>query len=227
MESTVQSEIFDLFRQDQYRFGNCFVRPYDRKDTATFGTTFLHELYDSALASAPSRPFGILEESLCGFSDLSADAVCAYLHTRNPLLLMCTDNPGADTADEFDVIGFVFPAITVGTPWTAPSIDAQRSMLWGYTIFRPSWGTPEAVVCTMLAGIYFFHEYNLLSISGQYLPYNRLTSKFLAQFGTRDTGYIPDFLMIDGKLTDCRLCSLARSDFESYVRRTLVECAQI
>ena len=77
----------------------------------------------------------------------------------------------------------------------------------------------------MLVGIYFFHEFDLAALNGQSLPSNQLTRKFLRQFGVRDTGVIPKFLLHEGRLVDCKLSSLSRSDFESYVARTLAECA--
>ena len=194
-----------------YRFGNCSVRVYDKFANAPS----LSYLYDRCLLSAPNRTFGVLPESFCGMTDLSRDAVCAYLHGRIPLLLMIAGN---------DVIGFSFPTIWAGVKQGTISPDPGRSMFMGYVIFRPYWSQPESVVAMMLTGIYYFHTYNLLSIHGQRYPWNHLTAKFLKQFGVRDTGIIPDFILSGNRLVDCITSSLSRADFESYVTRTIAGC---
>ena len=218
------SEIFQTFADGKFHFGACSVRVYDRRDVTTYGTDFLHKLYDASLASAPSRPYGILEEALCGFTDLTADAVCAYLHTRSPLLLMCVDK--SDAQGGFEVIGFSFPTIWAGPAQGKIDPDPGRSMLMGYVIFRSAWRSPEAVVCMMLTGIYYFHQFNLLNIQGQRLPWNHLTAKFLAQFGTRDVGVLPKFLFDGKKMVDSIQSCLDRTLFEDYVRKVLAECSK-
>jgi hypothetical protein len=120
------------------------------------------------------------------------------------------------------VIGLSFPAFWIGSK----DKDSERSMIMGYTSFRQAYRTPELVVCMMLTGIYYFNEFDLLSISGQRFAFNRLSPRFLAQFGVRDTGYIPDFLMHNGKLVDCYLSNLSRADFERYVTLTMLECVK-
>jgi RimJ/RimL family protein N-acetyltransferase len=151
--------------------------------------------------------------------DLSLDAICAYLHTRNPLLLMCMDNPSDPT--KFDVIGFSFPSIWCGGFQSDAVPDPDRSMLMGYVMFRPYYGTPEANVCMTLTGLYFFHKFKLVSISGQSYTFNHLTRKFLAQFGAKDVGVLPRFLNLNGKLVDCHLTCLLREDFERHLAASL------
>lgn len=225
------SDIFQLFADDKYQFGACSVRVYDRKDIASYGDNFLHELYECCISSAPSRPHGILPESFPGLLDLSADAICAFLHTRNPLLLMCVDKDEPDTdGAEFDVIGFSYPVI-----WTGPSTnsipantpDPGRSLIKGYAFFRPAWRTPELSVCMMLSGIYFFHTYNLLTIHGQSIPSNHLTRKFLAQFGVKTVGTLPKFIYDGKQMVDSVQSCLTREDFEAYVRQVLVDCSTV
>jgi hypothetical protein len=225
------SKIFKVFADDNFRFGNCFVRTYDHKDVATFGPNFLYEeLYTACLAAAPSRPFGVLPEAFCGMQDLSADAICSYLHTRQPLLLMCTDTPTTPVDGSFDVIGFSFPTIWAGPPLGSLDPDPGRSMFKGYVQFRSAYRTPESVVCMMLSGIYFFHTYNLLTIQGQSYPHNHLTRKFLAQFGTKTIGNIPKFILHDGPqgkvMVDSVQSCLYREDFEEYCRGVLIDCAK-
>jgi hypothetical protein len=212
------SELFELFKPD-YRLGNCSVRVYDRRVTDIWGTNFLHQLYTRCLASAPSREYGILDTTFCGMADTSADAICAYLHTRSPLLIMCADK----TDKEFDVIGFSFPTIWAGImPGAYCSFPIQRSMFMGYGAFRQWWGTPELTICMMLTGIYYFHVYEPLVILGQRYRFNHLTARFLSQFGTHDVGTIPKLLLLNGKLEDCTISAIDRDTFENYVRKTLI-----
>jgi hypothetical protein len=142
----VSSELFEEFKSQGYRFGHCSVKVYDRNDLATYADDFLLQLYRA------TRP--VLAQTFCGMTDLSAPAICAYLSTRNPLLLMCVDNP---TTKSFDVIGYSFSTIWAGNK------DSGRSMLMGYCCTsKPHYGSPELVVCMMLTGIYYFREFDLL-----------------------------------------------------------------
>jgi len=211
------SEIFQAFADGKFRFGACSVRVYDRRDTATFPDDFLLQLYRAMKSS------GTLAITFCGMADLSASAICAYLSTRSPLLLMCVDK--LDNQGGFEVIGFSFPTVWAGPAQGRIDPDPGRSMLMGYTCFKQWYRTPETVVSMMLTGIYYFHTFNLLNIQGQSYPYNRLTRKFLAQFGTKDVGILPKFLFDGAKMIDSVQSCLDRSDFESYVRRTLAECS--
>lgn len=210
------SEIFDLFASDAYRFGHCSVFPYNRQDTLTFSDDFLLQLYR---ASKPT-----LSSTFCGMADTSAPAICAYLSTRSPLLLMCVDD---DSTQGFTVVGYAFPTIIAGPRQGSLSPDPGRSMLIGYAIMPAYYRAPEAVVCMMLMGVYFFNEFNLHTLQGQSLPSNHLTRKFLSQFGTRDVGILPKFLFDGQSMVDSHQSSLSRLDFESYCTKVLLNCAQI
>ena len=211
--------LFAALRDDQYRIGNCSIRVYDRRDTKTYGTNFLHYLYDQCLSSAPHRPWGVLPEAFCGMSDMSADSICSYLASRSPLLLYCVDR--ADNPAIFDVIGFAYPTIWCGESKLL-NPTAERSLFIGYTGFRQWWGSPELEICTMLMGVYFFAEFNLLSINGQRYLNNHLSAKYLTRFGVRDTGYAASFINQNGKLVDCWLSALKREDFERVVEKKLM-----
>jgi RimJ/RimL family protein N-acetyltransferase len=209
------SSTFDLFSPD-YRFGNCFVRPYDRKQTDIFPDEFLLQLYWAA------RPR--IYSTFCGMQDLSAPAICGYLATRNPLLLMCIDDP-SPSGGPFTVIGFSFPTIFAGPALGSISPDPGRSMLMGYSYFKPYWGTPEITVTMMLTGIYYFNVYNLLTMQGQSYASNQLTRRFLAQFGTRTVGILPKFLFDGERMQDCHLSCLTRFALETYTEKVLAECS--
>ena len=218
------SEIFDLFANEAYRFGRCSVLVYDRKDAATFTDDLLLQLYRATKSSRS------LYRTFCGMADLSAPAICAYLASRSPLLLMCVDN---DPADEngcpiggFTVIGYAFPTIFVGPRKGTISPDPGRSMFAGYSVFKQWYRSPELVVCMMLAMIYYFNKFGLVNIQAQSYTWNRKSIEFMAQFGMRDIGIVPS-LLFDGKqLLDSHQSCLDRDVFEDYVRRVLLDCAQ-
>lgn len=211
------SELFELFKSNGYRFGACSVRAYDRFDTVTYADDFLIQLY-----RASKRTLAI---TFCGMSDLSAPAICAYLAARSPLLLMCVDNP--DGQDGFEVIGYSFPTIWSGPPTHKIDPDPGRSMFLGYTGFRQWYGRPELTVCMMLSGIFYFHIYNLINIQGQRYAENRLTKRFLTQFGVRDTGVLPKFLFDGKQMRDAVLSCLDREDFTAYVSKAVLSCSKI
>lgn len=225
------SDLFKLFADTGYRFGACSIRVYNRHETAVYGANFLHKLYDMCLDAAPSRTYGILPELFCGFTDLSFDAVAAYLHSRSPLLLMCVDaESDADypaNPNSFDVIGFSFPTLWSGPAMNSTIPDCGRVMFMGYMFGRPWWRTPESVVCMMLNAIYYFHQFNLLNLQGQSFPWNHLTRKFLAQFGTKTIGVIPKFLFDGKRMVDSVQSVITREDFEEYVQRALGECSSL
>lgn len=207
-------EIFQLFADDNYRFASCSVRVYDRN---LGPDDLLVQLYRA------SRPR--LSSTFCNMRDLSPASVTAYLSTRNPLLLMCVDNPDIDSGSE--IIGYCFPTVVAGPAKGTISPDPGRTAFIGYTFFRPWWGKPEISVCMMLAGIYLFHAFGLLTLQGESLAGNQLTRRFLAKFGTKTTGIIPKFLFHNGVMVDCYISCLHRSDLAAYVRRELESCATI
>ena len=203
--------VFQLFADDNYRFASCSVRVYDRNRGPD---DLLVQLYR---ASKPR-----LSSTFCNMRDLSPAAVTAYLSTRNPLLLMCVDNPDIDSGSE--IIGYAFLTTIAGPAKGTVNPDPGRTAFLGYTMFRPWWGRPEITVCMMLCGIYFFHEFNLLTLQGESVPGNELTRRFLRQFGTKTTGIIPKFLLHGGVMVDCHISCLYRADLESYCRKVLSDC---
>jgi len=218
--------ILDVFKQDGWRFGYCSVIVYDRHREDIFGRHFLRDLYDGSAAA------GILGDLFCGMTDLSADAICGYLSTRNPLLILAVDRDYAD-GRAWETAGFAFPTVMVGgrlVPSVAtgePPRQTEKSILIGYGFLREWWGKPEITVLAMLMSAYFFVTQNLVALHGQSYPWNRLTSKFIRKFGAYESGRIPKFLDTrDGVLVDSVVSTLMREDFESYVRKTLLQIAE-
>src|SRR5208282_331893 len=208
------SDLFKIFADDRYRFGSCSIRLYDPNSAPD---DFLIQLYRAA------KPR--IHSTFCGMTDTSAAAITAYLSTRSPLLLMCVDND--QLAGGYEIIGFAYTTLIVGPKIGTVNPDPGRSALFGYAYFRPWYGKPEITVTMMLAGIYLFHELGLVTLQGQSLPSNQLTRRFLRQFGTRDVGILPKFLLYNGQLVDSHLSCLFRADFEAYVECVLNECSSL
>lgn len=201
------------FQSMGWRMGSVFVRTYDRKDTAVFGTNFLHYLYEQTALSGSH----VLQSAFCGMRDLTSDAICAYLHTRSPLLLMCMDDENESMP--FHILGYSYPTVHFGVKG-----ETERSMLLGYCYLRQAWGTPEATVAGMLAAAYMFLTYDLVAIHGQSYTWNQLTHRFAAQYGAHETGLLPRTLPksgSDGSLSDCTWSTVLREDFEKYASEQL------
>jgi hypothetical protein len=206
--------ILDAFKQDSWRLGDCQVIPYDRKRIDVFGTNYLHYLYAQCLESRPSSPYGILDSLFCGFADLSADAVCSYLANKQVILLCIHDSP-----TQFTPAGFAWPVEHIKSP-------AANSAFCAFAYFRPYWGTPESVVLGMLGLSYLFSHYSLRTVLGQRYISNVLAGRFLAQFGAKDCGTVPDLLRTHtGTLEPCTVSALTREDFEAYTRKALLRLA--
>jgi hypothetical protein len=215
----VSDSILEVFRADSWTLGNCSVQVYDRRKKDVYGDHYLRHLYDECLRSRPSSPFGILPESLCGFSDLTADSVCSYLAGRPALLLLCIHTSTA----EFTPVGFAYPTMICGAPLSVK--DGERSMFAGFIFFKSAWGTPELEVLGMLGLAYLFSQFRLLAVHGQRTISNRLAARYMARFGARDMGTIPYYMLQDGKLVSCTVSTLLRTDFESYTRKQLLSLA--
>jgi len=211
--------ILEVFRADEWRLGNCQVIPYDRRKVDVFGRGYLQYLYKQCLDSRPSDPFGVLRESFCGMTDLSADTICAYLHSRPVLLLLCIHT----SPTEFTPVGFAYPTMLCGAPMNVA--DGERSMFAGFVYFRSAWGTPELEVLGMLGLAYLFSQFRLLAVHGQRYAGHRLAARYMAKFGARDVGTIPHYMMQDGKLVSCTVSTLLRTDFEQYCRKSLLSLA--
>lgn len=208
----IDRSILTPFQEMQWRIGDVFVRVYDRKQVDVFGTNFLHYLYQQTADSGPH----VLASAFCGMRDLTADAICSYLHTRQPLLLMCSDSANGDDT-KFDVLGYCYPTV-----WFGVKGETERSILLGYCYFQSAWGTPQASVLGMLSAAYMFLTYDLVAIHGQSFEWNDLTHKFTGQYGARRTGVLPRTLPnAKGELVDCQWSTVLREDFEKYATEQL------
>jgi hypothetical protein len=215
----MSDSILDTFKLDDWRLGNCQVIVYDQRKTEIFGRTYLQYLYKQCLDSRPSAPFGILPESFCGMSSLHSDSICAYLHSRPVLLLLCIHT----SPTEFTPVGFAYPTMMCGAPMSVP--DGERSAFCGFVFFRSAWGTPELEVLGMLGLAYLFSQFRLLAVHGQRFVENTLAARYMARYGAKDMGVIPHYMLRSGKLVSCAVSTLLRSDFEVYCSKQLLTLA--
>lgn len=161
----------------------------------------------------------ILRPLFCGLTNLSHDAIVAYLASK-PLLI-----GGEWTGDSRQfrplALGFIVTWIGVAPPQPGP-----RSAFAAYALFREAWGTEKGVWLGMLGLARMMRTWNLSAIYGQRYLHNRLTSRFMARYGFEDIGVVPEFLLEARagqlRLTDCAISRLRRQDLVLYVETKLV-----
>lgn len=210
----MSDSILEVFKTDNWRMGDVSVVEYDRKRGDVFGDHYLFYLYQQCLKSRPNVKGGILPDLFCGFADISADAVCAYLANK-PVILLCVHT----SPTEFTPAGFAWPTELIKSP-------LANSAFCAFTLFKPYWGTPESTVLGMLGIAYLFTKYSLRTIMGQRLESNVLAGRWMRTFGASDVGTIPDLLRTpDGGLAGCTVSALARTDFEVYCAKQILTLA--
>ena len=211
----MSESILEVFKADGWRLGDCAIIPYDRKRVDIWGTNYLHYLYGKCLESRPSSPWGVLPDLMCGFADLSSDAVCSYLAGK-PIAILCVHT----SPTEFTPAGFCWPTEQIRSP-------AANSAFCAFVVFRPFWGTPESTVLGMLGISYLFTTYGLRTIMGQRVSSNVLAGKWMEKYGATDVGVVPDLLRTHkGGLESCTLSVLHRADFENYCRHEILKLAR-
>jgi len=218
------ASILEAFKEDSYQVGPLQVIEYNRHRTELFKDGYLGDLYFRLRGNRFSNRGGngVLEALFCGMDDLSYDKIVSYFAAR-PLLILGEwqntvpkGNPFG-VEEHFEPAGVLFPATTIGNAAT------EKSVIIGYTFFRPYWGKPEAEVLGMLGLAYFFVELNVQAILGMRYDSNSLTARFVRVYGTKDVGWIPKFMVRNGKLVDAVVSCLLKEDFEAYVERQLLE----
>jgi len=203
--------ILAALNADDYTLGNLQCIPYNPPDAAyasIFPDNYLSALY-SRMKSA-----GILSRTFCGMTYLTHDAILSYLATR-PVFAAIQWAPDRRS---FDTLGFGFIVTWNGVPPPAPG---PRSAFAAYAMFPEAWGTPEAEMLGMLGLARMFYVYKLQDVFGQRYARNALTARFMARYGFRDIGTVPDFLLDkrDGALvmSDGVISRLTQPDFVRYV----------
>lgn len=214
----MRESILNVLREDNYRVGNCQVILYDRKRIDVFPEGYISQLYQLCKLSGHHNKLGILPNLFCGLPDLSHDPITCYLANRPILVPVIWTDP-----DRFLSAGLAFPTTV---PVLGTRSGQHRSVFMGYGLFRGVWGKPEAEILGMLGLAYFFLEYDTTAIHGLRYADNALTARFTHQFGFKDNGSIPRYLLRDGELVTGVSSTLLIEDFEQYVEKKLVELFQ-
>lgn len=206
-----------------YRWGDCQAIRYSPADSTVFRThsgSFLLDLYESCRCSGRAK-LGILEPLLCGMPKLDAESIIAYLHTV-PLVILGEwrrPNDGLEFTSEiaeFYPLGFCFlTTMNRGKTW--------NSGFGAYAFFEEAWRTPQQLVLTELGISYLFEAFKLSHLHGIRYSDNKLTARWMARFGFRDVGVVPNYMLrpSTGELTDATVSTLAREEFESRLSETL------
>lgn len=204
--------ILNAFTVDQYRIGDSQAILYDRTRTAIFPEGYLGWLYLELKGERYSnRPGnGTLENLFCGLGDLSFDNIVAYL-AKLPLIIM-----GKWEGNEFETMGLAFPTVMNGTP-------PERQSFIGYGFLRQYWGSAELEGLAMLGLSLMFQHFGLSAIHGVRYRENTLTARFAAQYGFRDDGVVPRYMVRRGVLVDAVVSTLMREDFEAYIKDKLIQ----
>ena len=204
--------VLESIKLDDYRIGNAQALVYDRKDTSVFGEGFLGELYFKFKGNRYNSRSGngILETLFCGMQDVSFPAITSYLASV-PLCIL-----GVWKDNKFDVAGIQFPSVRIG-------YGDQKACFGAYGFVPAYWGSTEVEVLAMLGIAVLFQELDVISVHGVRYAENELTARFLAKFGFKDVGTLPNYMVRDGKLAAATLSTLDRSTFESVVERMVLE----
>lgn len=216
-----------------YQLGALSVIPFDPAREDLFPPPFLYTLYEATRRSGRSR-LGSLPSLFCGMSNLTPDAICAYLLQQRVIVMgewriseawMDPDDPLPANFEEliapkFHALGYLFPS-----SYTRSSDGLANSMFAGYCFFQPAWRTRQQLVLTYLGLAYLFCEFRLVSLHGVRYHDNKLTARWMERFGFRDVGTIPDYMTAPGGggLVPATVSTLPRSEFEEQLRQVFRE----
>ena len=213
MDDSVPLSMIEAFRQDNYRFGVLQSIAYDRNRVDLFPPGFLGRLYFALQGSRfhKNRPGdGVLEVLFCGM-DTSFDSVVSYL-ARIPLAVM-----GIWQDDG------TFKAAGIHFITTKAGIGEESSCFAGYGFLKEYWGTNEQESLTILGISQIFGELKVKSIHGVRYTANEMTARYMARFGFKDVGTLPDYMLRRGKIVPAVLSTLSRAEFERNLEKRVLE----
>lgn len=230
------SDPIQLLADTDFRWGDVQAIRYDPNKTDIFPEPFIAHLYQRTRASGRSK-LGSLPLLFCGMTNLSIDAICAYL-TQRPICVVgewrkwnFTCPPPVREVGEpyFHDLGFCFPSVNPTVTQASNVYNPQNSCFAGYTLFQDAWKTPQQTICMYLGLAWLFHTFQLIAIHGQRYSDNLLTKRFTHRFGFKDVGTIPYTLLkaIDQPLVSMTASTLLRSDFIALTREVLSNARQM
>ena len=215
------SDVLSILKSEGYKWGDCQVLRYDPKRPDIFPEGYVSSLYWAARGDTTTahgrKQASILPSLFCGMSNLSHDSITTYLLTLPLLIPVLWSSPTS-----FIPVGIGFPTL-FQPPLNIPVEPGQRMAFAGYGFFHPFWGDPHLPTLAMLGLAYIFQEFGLSAIHGIRYTGNRLTARFMAQFGFTQTGAVPRYQLEHGVLVPGVVSSLMREDFERYVEHKLLE----
>lgn len=231
-EDAIQSPLTAL-HDAGYQIGSLGVVAFDPAREDLFPPPFLYSLYEATRQSGRSH-LGSLPSLFCGMSNLTPDAICAYLLQQrvivmgewraNPTPVDPEDPLPVDfeelIAPKFHPLGYLFPS-----SYTRSSDTLANSMFAGYCFFQEAWRTRQQLVLTYLGLAYLFCEFRLVSLHGIRYHDNKLTARWMEQFGFRDVGTIPNYMSErgGGELVPATISTLPRAEFEEQLRQVFRE----
>lgn len=222
-------------QQRAYRWGDLQPILYDRKRTDLFPEPYLVTLYQRTRASGRSK-LGSLPNLFCGMTDLSCEAIVTFLSQR-PVIVMgewrkrlagMAGMAGLAGKGElptyFHPLGYVLLA-----PLILSATGERNAAFAGYCFFQEAWRTPQQRVLTYLTLAFLFQEYRLVSLLAQRYDDNKLTARWMRQFGLRDVATLPNAMIRnhggleegEGELTSSVVSVLDRADFEERLRELM------
>lgn len=185
-----------------FRWGQLQAIRFDASKTDLFPEKYLIHLYDLTRASGRSR-LGSLPMLFCGMTDLSCEAIVAYLRTL-PLIVLGEwrpyEEPAGDgsrvlsTSFEFHPLGYCFLA-TLTSSRLSTDTDPHNFAFGAYTFFQEAWGSSRQLVLTYLGIAALFSMFRLRVLGGSRYTSNQLTARWMRRFGFRDLAELPSFLL--------------------------------
>jgi hypothetical protein len=196
--------LIQALKEDEYRHGNLQSIPYSTANTAVFKEDFLHDLYFALKGSRfhKIRPGNsILEMLFCGMTDISYNAIVSYL-SKIPMGVMGIWEDG-----QFRPAGIHFVTVSMGA-------GDELACFGGYGFLKEHWGSEEQETLTVLGLSQIFGQLNVKSIHGMRYLQNEFTARYMARFGFKDVGIIPNYMLRRGKLVPGVVSTLSREAFE-------------
>ncbi len=232
-----------------FRWGQCEAKLYD-PTSPDFDQPFLYSLYERTRLSGQRHPralnildlgtLGALPILFCGSVNLGPDAICAYLSQRAVCVvgewrsgevtarLTDSENPQVEFdagPERFHPLGYCFPSHPVTTSPLSLTGQPSNSLFAGYTFFSECWRTPAQHVLMYLGLAWLFSTFSLAAIHGTRYSDNHLTARWTRQFGFRDCGTLPYYMLREpgGPLVSATFAVLEREEFERRLRGVLEE----
>lgn len=220
-----------FFAEENYAWGSLQAIRYDPRSDI-FPQPYMWKIYELLRTSGRTR-MGSLPQLFCGMPNLTPDAICHYMAQQQVVVLgEWRPNPSvpdpldplpedfeALTAPVFHPLGITFPAT-----FTQDRTGQANSAMGAYGFFQEAWRTPKQLVLSYLGLSWLFYELRLVSLHGIRYADNKLTARWMSQFGFKDVGVLPDYMLdqFTGQLRAAAVSTVSRKRFEEVLRRAII-----